>query len=114
MEEQLAVECEKLIFAIRQIVNNWERGDLAAAVNEARECADEVEDFIVNHVHEGRPAHAFQAVQITHGREQILDTFRVTKTQTADDAYHAAEELCVRARRLPFRPAAFVREIGAE
>lgn len=48
METQLVAECEKLIFAIRQITKNWERGNLATAVNEAEICADEVEDFIVN------------------------------------------------------------------
>jgi hypothetical protein len=48
-ELQLIAECEKLIFAIRQIVASWESGNLAASVNEARICADEVEDFIVNH-----------------------------------------------------------------
>lgn len=48
MEAQLVAECEKLIFAIRQVVSRWETGNLADAVNEARICADEVEDFIVN------------------------------------------------------------------
>ena len=34
---------DKLISAIRNIVNTWETGDLAAAVNRARELADEAE-----------------------------------------------------------------------
>jgi hypothetical protein len=48
MESQLVAECEKLIFAIRQITAHWAKGNLAAMVHEAEICADEVEDFIVN------------------------------------------------------------------
>jgi hypothetical protein len=59
--------------------------------------------------------HAFQAVQLTEvGNESILDTFAVTKRRNADQAYEAAEALCNRARALPHRPCAFVREINAE
>lgn len=51
MDEQLIAECEKLIFTIRQLVTSHANGNvnLAQAVIEASTCADEVEDFLVNH-----------------------------------------------------------------
>lgn len=59
------------------------------------------------------PHHAFEAIQIeTSGREALLATFRVTQTRSADDAYDFAEALCEKARQLPHRPKAFVREIN--
>src|SRR5208282_47745 len=48
LELQLRDECKGLIDVIRDVVANWEKGDLANAVNNARETADAVEDFIVN------------------------------------------------------------------
>jgi hypothetical protein len=44
---------EDLIAAIRGIVDNWEHGDLAAAVNHARELADTAADAISNNCAEG-------------------------------------------------------------
>jgi hypothetical protein len=52
MENQLIAECEKLIYAIRQVAAHWEGNKLAQMVNEASICADEVEDFIVNNCEE--------------------------------------------------------------
>jgi hypothetical protein len=46
---ELIQRCEELIAAVRQIVDNWESGDLAGAVNWAEGAADVTEDFIVNH-----------------------------------------------------------------
>ena len=58
--------------------------------------------------------HAFEAIQLSEsGGENILDTFTVTKKRSANAAYSAAEQLCEQARRLPHKPAAFVREINA-
>jgi hypothetical protein len=48
MEQQLVAECEKLIFAIRQI----KRLGTPHALAEAETCANEVEDFIVNNCDE--------------------------------------------------------------
>lgn len=46
---ELIQQCEGLIAAIHAIVENWKSGDLAGAVNIARELSDDAEDFIVNH-----------------------------------------------------------------
>ena len=46
--EALIHQCEMLIAAIRAVVDNWGHGDLAAAVNNARECAESAENWI-NH-----------------------------------------------------------------
>lgn len=57
--------------------------------------------------------HAFQAIQMERdGGEAILDTFRVTKKRSANDAFRQAETRCVLARILAHRPHAFVREIN--
>lgn len=58
--------------------------------------------------------HAFEAIQVeASGGEALLATFRVTKARTVDAAFLAAEDLCAEARKLPHKPAAFVREINA-
>ncbi|RWA81481.1 MAG: hypothetical protein EOQ31_31545 [Mesorhizobium sp.] len=63
----------------------------------------------------GYKHHAFEVIQLEKdGRESLLAVFRVSRSTSADDAYQAAETLCEKARSLPHRPAAFVREINAE
>ena len=58
--------------------------------------------------------HAFQAIQMEpDGKEALLHTFTVTQRRTADQAYAAAEALCETARKMPHKPAAFVREVNA-
>lgn len=57
--------------------------------------------------------HAFEAIQIERdGTEALLSTIRVTKYRDSEIAYDIAERLCVSARQLAHKPAAFVREIN--
>ena len=69
---------------------------------------------MANHRHPANKSrrHCFEAIQMEGGAsEALLNTFEVTRKRSADDAYVAAEALCEKARRLPHKPAAFVREV---
>lgn len=96
-------------------------GDHADALKHKRECELVTEGDVVieracaPHCRWKRGSrHAFEAIQLgDNGAESLLDTFTVTRHRNADEAYEAAESLCELARRLPHKPAAFVREINA-
>jgi hypothetical protein len=90
MTDKLLVETKRLIFAIRQIVEHWDRDDLSILVNEARETANDVEYWL---------ATGKDIISARTGRaEVILDAVKaevelLIAWAEADDNHHAAQLL---------------------
>jgi hypothetical protein len=110
----IADEIHRLVIAKDWAALDGDNADLPLTDKPCQTCADSIETRAAPALAKVvQKRHSFQAIQReSDGSESVLDTFVVTAKRTADAAYVAAEELCERARALPHRPAAFVREIN--